>query len=131
MATKSCENCAKQFEGDENQIYCSTVCKQQAYRKRKNEKTEEILLMQFSLEEYQKILHSDLGIHFKDNLLLYCFMRKNLPQQISFENLVIYLKNNITEFQFITSLERDHQNSAYKIFYEKYMAGEISIVEKY
>ena len=131
MAVKTCENCGKQFDSEENQKYCSGNCKQAAYRKRKIEKDEELLQMQFSLEEYQKILDSEVGNNFKGNLLLFCFMRKNLPQAISFENLVLYLKNNVEDFQFKLSSERGAENVVYKIFSEKYLAGEISIVEKY
>ena len=129
MATKTCENCAKQFEGDENQIYCGTVCKQQAYRKRKNEKLDDLLQMKFSLQEYAKVLETDIGKKFKENLLLYCYMRKNLPQTISFENLLLYLQNNMEEFIFST--DQDRTNLSYKSFSEKYMAGEICIVEQY
>ncbi len=131
MALKSCENCAKQFEGDENQIFCSSVCKQQAYRKRKNEKAEELLQMKFSLQEYSKVLETVIGKSFKENLVLFCFMRKNLPKDISFENLLLYLEHNIEEFNFTLSHERGTQNLSYKTFHDKYVAGEICIVERY
>ena len=131
MAIKTCENCAKQFEGDESQIYCGSVCKQQAYRKRKNEKLEDLLLMKFSLQEYAKVLETDIGKRFKDSLLLYCFMRKNLPQEINFASLLLYLENNIDDFLFITHSDRATENLSFKSFSDKYIAGEIAIVEQY
>lgn len=131
MATKTCENCAKQFEGDENQVYCSNVCKQQAYRKRKNEKFEDLLQMKFSLQEYAKVLETDIGKKFKENLLLYCFMRKNLQQEINFSTLLLYLENNIDDFLFITDQDRATVNLSFKNFTDKYIAGEICIVEQY
>lgn len=132
MAIKSCENCAKQFEGDENQIFCSSVCKQQAYRKRKKEKEDDIFQMKFSLEEYEKVLQTPVGKTLgNNNLLLFCFMRKNLPQDISFEKLVFYLEHNIEEFLFATDLNRNVVNHSYKVFYDRYIAGEFTMLEKY
>ena len=132
MALKACENCSKSFEGEEKQIFCSSTCKQQAYRKRKTERQEDLFEMKFSLKEFESLIQTPVGQQLKNNFILYCFMRKNLPQVISFENLILYFENNIEEFIFITnSAERGKPLNSYESFYEKYMAGEITVVEDY
>ena len=132
MALKACENCSKSFNGEEKQIFCSSTCKQQAYRKRKNEIQEDLFEMKFSLKEFERLIQTKTGEQLKNRFILYCFMRKNLPQAISFESLILYFENNIEEFLFVTDYpERGKHLNSYDTFYEKYMAGEIEVVEEY
>lgn len=130
MALKMCENGTNQFEGDENKRYCSNACKQNAYRKRKNEVAEQILSNKFSMSEFKQVLETELGKkYFAGNQLLYCYMRKNLPQEISFEKLMLYIEHNAEEFKFITDFERVNFPPSYKVFSEKYLSGEIQMID--
>ena len=129
MTTKSCANCAKEFEGNDKQIFCGTVCKQQAYRKRKDERLDQLLQMKFSLEEYRQIIETDIGKSLKDNFILFCYIRKNLPQNVKFDNLLFFIKSSLDDFNYATDSVRE--NLSWKNFNDKFMSGELIILEKY
>ena len=131
MSTKNCVVCAKPFEGTENQEYCSQACKQQAYRKRKEEQKEKQQSFRVSLEEYENFLKSVVGEKYKGEFMKYCFIRRNLPENISFERLILFFENNCDEFDFICSNDRGDKFPAWNSFQQKFIAGEIPIVETY
>lgn len=129
MSEKNCPVCNKSFEGDENQVYCSSSCKQDAYRKRKKAESLNRPPTRISLEEFNQVLETDLRSKFESNFILYVFMRKNLPEKISFERLVLFLKHNIDEFSFISDSTID--NKSWRNFKELFYNGEFEIIENY
>ncbi len=131
MSTKICVTCSKSFEANDYQEYCSSACKQQAYRKRKEEQKEKQQSFRVSLEEYEKVLKTTSGEKYKGDFLKYCFIRRNLPENITFERLILFIENNFERFDFLCDPERGNMFSAWISFQQKFLSGEIPVVETY
>ena len=124
MAKKVCITCDTAFVGEENSKFCSPACKQSDYRKRKTENKENGS-SRLSLEEFKKVIECNKLSTFEENFVLFGFYRKNVPEQITIENLILYLTHTLDK-------NRDwFDNQNFLKYQDKFDAGEIEIVENY
>ena len=114
MQTKKCEVCNNDFEGRENQKYCSDACKQQAYKKRKTGEKE-------TPQEQTKILGHFKMSEFKNSnlsdFLTFCFFRKNYKIEFDAEKFNAYV-NGFSESE--TFVKLADKNTIEGIEFEKF-----------